>query len=1053
MTKHGYNTAFTRLLKQVTKLHKIVKISILRFLKIFFVSRRRRHIQSGFVLPTTVMLVLVVALVITALVFRTFSRTSQVISERQQQIIYNSATPAIDRAKAKLEYLFRQDTRLPAGIPSDTTIQSLLEAPSSDADNYTLPDETRLVGFDDANSNHGIGWYFTQNGRTIAYSIIFKKQATTTGTNTTSLTDNAANKASYFVIRNGPVNTNNSSTSNCGSNIALVSNEKDWEPITSATLAKTFQVTAFAVENATKPNRSVATLELQQDRQADKGNKWGAYFRYDLELFNGSSTTIRWNGAMHSDASMYLAPFGPFRSYLISSPTSCVNTSANDSKITVSRYTNGSNITFEGEVLVGRLAQQPSKEFGGSSTIDIYNGNQTPTSKTLTKDTDSVIPPDAPQTTKLPIDFAVDPTVVLTQDVFQSRGSDTTNTSYRDSHWQTGDFVTGKRIFNEETVPPYLDDTYRADDRYGPNPTYDGKPLSSSQIKIPETKKVGDLITTTDTNYSALTRNTSPDARSPEALGLDGYWERRAVKGGLRVIVGQRLELGNPLGSALSLPSGREHEFLQRRTQKDNLAAVQATAVYHYKSGNGTTPIACMATTVHPGTADTLRRSATFETIKDASGKETLITDFFRGRGTNGWEFSVPSSSPALNTARQNLAYFAGDPYGAFPPMQDSASSQAVTHPYSELTKYGDFSNLRRANGMSSPSIADQSYIDTANCTLGMLAYNINSLISYDYEHNWGTDDSLQNQLNTALGGITASTPEQAIVALEGTNWANLARLIATKEQVEWDRSQGSGYVACNDTKFHVPAGKTNYLNKLCASAKKYEALYYLFPTSDHREDRAADTYITRSDVNPTTVTDRYKAISDTDLSDIKIQPNLPTGWKTPISALNATQISSIPGQPNSLLPNSNQAGLNNLVQYVDAATPTPNTTYYQVAFKDAALFNGREMMSVRTLDLDLNLLRTTNAPGGDTWLPINDNTATDSNASPPNGLVYAFREDAVREDAIARPAGLKMNAVPYSSPSDPSITSSNGITTKPVDYLPDPDRRPYGFRLKNGSR
>ncbi|MBR8837860.1 MAG: hormogonium polysaccharide biosynthesis protein HpsA [Stigonema ocellatum SAG 48.90 = DSM 106950] len=1067
MTKHRYTRQFTHFFKKFIKFKKTVKILILRLLRIVLVSRRRRYIQGGFVLPTTVMLLLVVILVVTTLIFRTFSRTSQVISERQQQVIYNLATPAIDRAKSKLEYLFRQDSRLPAGIPSDSTIQSLLEAPTSGTDNYTLPDETRLANFNDANGKRGIGWYFTQNGKTIAYSIIFKKQATTTGTNTTSLTDSALNKASYFVVRNGPVNTNNSSTGNCGSNIVLVSNEKDWQPITSATVAKTFQVTAFAVENADKPNRSVATLELQQDRQADKGNKWGAYFRYDLELFHGSATNFRWNGAMHSDGSMFLAPFGAFQSYLISSPASCVNTSSNDSKITVSRYTNGSSITFEGEVLVGRLAQQPSKEFGGSSTIDIYNGSQTPTSVTLTKDTDSVIPPDAPQNTKLPVDFALNPQTLLTQDVFQSRGSDTTNTSYRDPNWQTGSFVTGKRIFNEEATPPYLDDTYRADDRYGPNPTYDGLPLASSQVKIPTGNKVGDLIPATDTNYSQLTRNTPADPTSPDALGLDGYWERRAVTGGLRVIVGQRLELGNPLATALSLPSGREHEFLQRRTQKDNVAAVQATAVYHYKSGSGTTPVACMATTVHPGTAETLKRSATFETITfkqnvvatdpitsatttTQQNYSPIISDFFTGRGTNGWEFSVPTSSTALTTARTNLAYFAGDPKGAFPPTQEAAGG--VTHPYFELTKYGDFSNLRRAN--SGSSLADQSYKDTANCMLGMLAYNISYLNKYDYSLNWETTDStvkllddLNTALSTAAASVLANSPaEAAIAALDASSVTNknklvqLARLVATKEQVKRDRTNGTGY-SCDFTTVDSTATS---LNKLCPTDSKYQALYYIFPTTTHAEDRTADTYITGTGVNPTASTN-YTAITDADISTISISPN--TTWQTPRTDV-TTSASSI-----SAAPNSNASGLNNLVKYVDA---TNSNKYYQVAFKDAALFNGREMMNVRTLDMDLNLLRTTDAPGGDKWLPINDNTATNPNAPPPNGLVYAFREDAVREDAIARPAGStgsKMNAVPYSTPSDPPINSSNGITTKSVDYLPDPDRRPYGFRLKNASR
>ena len=1088
MTKRKYIRAFTRFLRQVIKLQKTLKTSAIRWLARVLQVNFQRH-QGGFVLPTTVMLLLIVTLVITAIIFRTFSRTSQVISERQQQVIYNAATPAVDRAKAKLEYLFRQDTRLPAGVPSDSTIQSILQVPASGNDVYTLPGETRLANFQDSNSNPGIGWYFTQNSKTIAYSIIFKKQATNTDATTTyaEVTNPDTTKAPYFVVRNGPVNTNKSTADKCGGAVQLAANEKDWEPINAATLAKTFQVNAFVVDNPNSPNRNVTTLELQQDRQVDKGNKWGAYFRYDLEV--AQDPAFRWNGAMHSDGNMFFGSYSnPFKSYLISSPSSCVNTSANDSKVTVSSYTDTSGATtFQGQIVAGRLSKDEannSQQFGGSSTFDLFNGNgNSPTQdQAFSVDQDSVTVTSGSPT---PTDIALDPVALLTQDVFQSRGStaiNKTNTPYRDTAWETRNFFTSKRIFNEETNPPYLDDTYRADNRYGPNPTYDGKPLNKSLVKIPSGSKVGDPITSSSagTNYDSLTRNTPPDPKNPDALGLDGYWERRAVTGGLRVLVGQRLELSEPplpTSSVTRSGMGREHEFLQRRTQRDNLAAVQATSVYHYQSGSGLTPVACMATTVHPGTAETLKRSATFDTItyQGASGSvDRLITDFFTGRGTNGWEFSVPTGT-ALATAQANLAYFAGDPDGAFPPKQE-VSGSTIMHPYPELTKYGDFSNLRRQRSLSGTSIADKSYVDTANCMLGMLAYNISYLNDYDYSLNWDTDtttttdptvNKLLDNLNAALSGsnfnvfnaYSANSPEQAIALLENTSTpippnndraklVKLARLIATKEQVKLDRSNSISY-SCDNTTFNAAATS---LNKLCPPKVgiytplnvKYKALYYIFPTVDHPENRV-DLYILT--VNPALVTNRYKAVSDTDITNIKSTRRIPgtTGtlaWTTP----NTDVTSSVSGGS---LPNNNTTNFNNLVKYT-ASSGTP--VYYQVAFKDAALFNGREMMSVRALDIDLNLLRTTTGPGTDTWLPINDNTASDPNAPPPNGIFYAFREDAVREDAIARPPGTAMNAKPNSL-SDPEITSTIGISTKSVDYYPDPDRRPYGFRLKNGSR
>ncbi|HLP87548.1 MAG TPA: hormogonium polysaccharide biosynthesis protein HpsA [Nostocaceae cyanobacterium] len=1081
MTKQKYTKASTRLLRQVIRLLKTLKTSATRWFTHFLRSNFRQRTQGGFVLPTTVLLILVVILVVTTLVFRTFSRTNQAIVERQQQVIYNAATPAIDRAKAKLEFLFRQETRLPAGVASDTTIQSILRSPVSGADQYTLPDETRLDNFTDSSGNPGIGWYFQQNNKTIAYSIIFKKRATNSGGTEVEVRDQDSEKAPEFVVRNGPVNTSQSTADKCGGVVQLAANESDWEPITSAILAKTFQVDAFVVENPQSPSRSVATLELQQDRQVDKGNKWGAYFRGDLELFQGP--TFRWNGAMHSDSNLFFGPYGAFRSYLISAPSSCVNTSANDSKITVSTYTDGSGTpTFEGQILAGRLNQL---QFGGSSTFDLYNGNGAAPTTEVAFGTDSDSINNTPTS---PYQLAADPVVLLTEDKFQSTDpADRTNTTFRDGSWKTKEVYTKKRIFNEETNPPYLDDTYRADNRYGPNPTYDGRPLDRSLVRVPASNQVGDLIPSSDPNFDALTRD-NPPAENPENLGLDGYWERRAVTGGLRVIVGQRLELGQPLGApgpiivngvTSNLPTGRVDEFLQRRTQRDNLAAVQATAVYHYKSNGGTIPVACVATTAHPGTAETLRRGATFETINYGSFTgltDPLLVDFFTGRGTNGWEFSVPADSTALETARANLALFAGDPDGAFPPAQEAAGS-AIVHPYPELIRYGNFSELRRSDASASPSIADRAYIDTANCMLGMLAYNIDYLNKYDYAQNWGTGaNQLLDDLNGELTSITSSRPEEAIQALDNrwnaeTDAANktrldqvrkLARLVATKEQVRRDRANGVGYTCNFNTTVTTAPTYINDdtgidkddLNQLCSvdPQPKYEALHYLFPTVDHAEigGRASDTYITSAGVNGTG--NIYTAITDADIETISSTPNRGT-WTIPRSDVTAN-IGSVPGQPNSL-PNSNFANpntgvyLNNLVREVNAAG---TDTYYQVPFKDAALFNGREMMSVRVLNIDLNLLRTNNAPGGDTWLPINDNTATNPSAPPPNGVFYAFREDAVREDGIARPVGTRMNADPNSDLSDPARTAL-GISTKPVDFFPDPDRRPNGFRLKNGIR
>ena len=60
-------------------------------------------------LPTVALLLVMLGLVVGALIFRTGTRTEQIIGERQEKVIVNAASPAIDRAKSKLEQLFDDD--------------------------------------------------------------------------------------------------------------------------------------------------------------------------------------------------------------------------------------------------------------------------------------------------------------------------------------------------------------------------------------------------------------------------------------------------------------------------------------------------------------------------------------------------------------------------------------------------------------------------------------------------------------------------------------------------------------------------------------------------------------------------------------------------------------------------------------------------------------------------------------------------------------------------------------------------------------------------------
>lgn len=1271
-------------------------------LRSFIVTNKRpTAAKNGFVLPTAALLLVVMSLLISALLFRSVNRTNQVVGQREEKVIYNAASPAIDRAKAKLEYLFREDKRLPNGLPSDPDLEDMLRNdgtrrsdgatfPQADVDDnpsngiqnpYIFPGEPGETQLDINNDgNRDPAWSFqvdtngdgqiTEEDPTVAYSILLKTQQELTDLNNDgdfNDPDEAVRrenrddrKAAQLVVRNGPIDIAGAGNADC-SDINLAA-EAGWDSVNGATVRKAFQVTAFVV-NKNGNNKAVATLEMQQDRQANRGNKWGAWFRNDLEIFPGPQ--FNWNGAMHTEGSLIIGDSNSFRGYLISSPKSCIY-SPEASEITVAGNAEETTSTsFLGQIINGSLK---TNIFGGSSIFDFINKEKKGSpneSFTINADRDSVNPfggnPDA---------MSLDPVVLWTRNVSQSRlATDPFNSAVRDSSWNTNVLVKNKRIYNSLQDTPYLDDTYRADNRYGPKPTYGKKNsigLNRDATGVNQ-NRIGDEIQTSDPNFNDLTLNAPTDPNDTQTFGFDGYWERRAKGQGLRVIVGQRLELGNTYGwqgagndplyppdpiIAVPAPNNtRRHELRQWRTLRDNLAAVQATAVYHYNpdgdvstdnSEENAFPVACLATTAHPGTLGTAQNpgtipnSTTFNNI-GINNQIKIDTDFFTGNGTNGWEFNPPGGTVAgsevttegdfaraisngqpLRIALTNLAHFAGDPFGAFPARQDTAAAPAVrsvgvqVHPYPQLTMWGNFSELRRAIKLLDDgtryedlSLADQTTLQTASCTVGMLAYKMQLLSDYNYANpdnqvqishpNPAVTNDLDDALRTLSDGNpallvgnpargpnngeviylptedlngdnilqpaedlnndgnlfpavpnitvfrdgsitpisrkivpmnTRPSPEDYVLGLQNlatgllpqTN-SRLARFIQLKEQVQRDRRFGFAasfnfnnvalQLGCDispagNNFFGVPPGAAQQATAvrlaqaLCPTVEpaaaaavpaapsvqpKFPSLYYLFPVANHDHLTASpqakiadptlvpltqpnnEPYITQTYIFNPAVTDDvnddffYRVLDDSDNNHIE------NGTENGIGkiAIKPRDRNSACGNDGFCLPRIENPAANAVNTIQDntfgGAAPTP----VRVPFMDKGMFNGREMMNVRVLDIDLDLLRNNAVKGGETWFPY-------------SGVIYAFREDALREDAIARPAATNssncntaftitsanclMNAV-GANPQDPPVNGLNangtfelgstGISPKPVDFYADPDRRPYGFRLRNG--
>lgn len=144
-----------KLLRQIFQLSRVITKALMNWLlRSFLILGRRSRLSraAGFVLPTVIMVILVVALLTTAIVFRSFDRAKNARNYRVDQVALAAAGPSIERTKAKLDALF-SDARLPRSTPSDASLYNLL---ANDDSKFTFPGEERLKVAYDMNKDKSI---------------------------------------------------------------------------------------------------------------------------------------------------------------------------------------------------------------------------------------------------------------------------------------------------------------------------------------------------------------------------------------------------------------------------------------------------------------------------------------------------------------------------------------------------------------------------------------------------------------------------------------------------------------------------------------------------------------------------------------------------------------------------------------------------------------------------------------------------------------------------------------------------------------------------------
>ncbi|WP_414754898.1 hormogonium polysaccharide biosynthesis protein HpsA [Anabaena sp. CCY 9910] len=366
-----------QLVKTIKKTAKLLKKNPLstfkrqinKLLRTFFVNRKRRGaVNAGFVLPTVAMVALVVVLLTTAILFRSFERAKNASNVRVNEVVLNAATPALDRARAKMDALF-EDPTLPRGTPSDNSLYEALKRTR-----YTLGDETRLkLGFDIDNSSSisqptsstalendetlKTAWKYgvdtDNNGLkdTITlYGIFFRSPSRDS---TSGLFSRERNPLEARTPPMDNSTTNQACTGATG--FANLVGNSSWYRLNSGNLGKSFFVYVVNVPitdigslstseyETYKGNKGVVALELQQDRNRVPLPNNAVWFENDLEVVVGS-TNLRLNGRVHTNGNLLVAETdgGDITFRQVSSKTSCFYNQENGQIIVGGNVKNGS---------------------------------------------------------------------------------------------------------------------------------------------------------------------------------------------------------------------------------------------------------------------------------------------------------------------------------------------------------------------------------------------------------------------------------------------------------------------------------------------------------------------------------------------------------------------------------------------------------------------------------------------------------------------------------------------------------------------------------------
>jgi hypothetical protein len=946
-----------------------------------------RYGRAGFVLPTVTMVLLVVVLLTIAITLRSFDRAKMAQYRRVDEAVLAAATPALDRAGAKLnDLLFQGGQGLLATreTPSEIALYQALVN-----DQYILPDEERLVIRYDTNNDGSIDPDANNPGKTIT-----ELEEITTAWRFPLDTDNNGQYDSFnyygILFRTPGVDQNDQQRArtpldaralplgltlargkcaDVGTIAGLVSSS-GWTKV-NGQLKKSFfvytttvPITQEDIDNnnlVTGPNNTISyqdyepyrgtpsfsALEYQQDQTRIPIPNNAVVYEDDLDI--SSDPPLNLNGRIVTNSNLIMSPRSSnnIRLYQVSAPDSCFY------------YAENSKITVAGNVVIGLIDANDEKKV----QVDLFQPQAVPTEKQELQTSED------------------------------STSNTATEVMYNNAEYEqriktlAGPGATDEQIayFKERTRKvPFAEGTHTPTTQTTPNGELAPDDRSMLPVKNDGIQANGTGLTLQANNLPA----TQPDQDDPR------FEENGEKELGDRIVVGNNLPQKYFFNGAWH-GSDDEMEITNAEWTPDTgETRTRTTQVQTLPDLNviGRDGFWEEQAALHP------------EKNTDGIGGLRVIT----GGGVYSRELSfLPPPSPVNYTIHgDTFTVVWPDTMPMSPPFQINSSGTAL-EPVPDAKV---FDNTAKTWGNTLPSPFPKENEKFAKGDLRMRATAV-----YHYTH-----DDKNTVATTPVDPQDPSTFPDPIACVSSYYDPTDSRTAKNESSLPWN-SDPLGR-SNNGIVYDFPTG--DYATKL------EEQSLYIFPdgrlANPLLRQALKSTQLTLAEKAAIDSTKCALAIANKDVTPVTSAPVLPHGAIREVSFLDARQVKAL--EPNaSSTPNDETF---NVTFNSDGSAATPNLPGdYRQPMED------RHPLEVRVTQIDLDALRKQSIAalsggpdvGGEYILPL-------------SGIVYASRDDALpdRSDPQER---LDLDA-------SNKVTDT---TASASDFKIDPSRRPNGIMLING--